>query len=120
MATAPIPSAVAIKPIEPPLTSKLMDMLATVNTVLGVVKTISETPGINMLPYMTTVSSAVNMMLLASKKGVDILPYVTALKDTFGGGVPTPEQLSALDSRIVELERRLNAPLPPKEDGEPE
>jgi len=49
-----------------------------------------------------------------------VLPYVTAIKDTFSGGVPTQAQLNDLDVKIMELEAMVDAPLPPKEDGEPD
>lgn len=100
--------------------SDIKQLLDTFNTVTGVIKTIAETPGVNMLPYASTVSAAIGGLQAAVNAGVNIVPYVTAIKDTFSGGVPTQEQLDALDAKIAELEALVDAPLPPKEAGEPD
>ena len=100
-----------------------MDIKALVeafNSVASVVKTVADTPGVNMIPYATTVSSAIGALQTAVNAGVNILPYVVAIKDTFSGGVPTQAQLDALDAEIARLEALVDAPLPPKEAGEPE
>lgn len=98
----------------------IKELVATFNTVASTIKTLAETPGVNLIPYATTVSSAIGALQAAVNAGVNILPYVTAIKNTFDGTVPTQEQLDALDAEIAELEAQLNAPLPPRETGEPE
>ena len=98
----------------------IKQLLDTFNTVAGVIKTVAETPGVNMLPYASTVSSAISALQAGLNAGANILPYVTAIKDTFSGGVPSQEQLDALDAKIAELEALVDAPLPPAEPGEPE
>lgn len=95
-------------------------ILDTFNTVAGTIKTIAETPGVNMLPYATTVAAAIGALQAAVNAGVNIAPYVTAISDTFSGDIPTQEQLDALDVKIAELEAEVDAALPPKEDGEPD
>lgn len=99
---------------------EIKQLVDAFNSVANVIKTVAETPGVNMIPYASTVASAVGALQAAVTAGVDILPYVEAIKDTFDGGTPTQEQLDTLNAKIAELEARLHAPLPPREDGEPE
>lgn len=94
-------------------------VLDAVSAALTVIKTVSQTPGVNVLPYATTVSAAVGAIQAAISAGKDIAPYVTAISDTFTGTVPTQAQLDALDAKIAELESLVDAPLPPQENGEP-
>lgn len=98
----------------------IKQLVETFNSVASVIKTVADTPGVNMIPYATTVSSAIGALQTAVNAGVNILPYVIAIKGTFDGGVPTQAQLDALDAEIARLEALVDAPLPPKEDGEPE
>src|SRR5688572_12257922 len=96
----------------------LDNVLDAVGTALGVIKSLADTPGVNLLPYVSTVSSAISVAQLAIGQGKNIASLVTSLKDTFSGGVPTQEQLDALDARIAAARAKLQAPLPPKEEGE--
>ena len=96
----------------------ITQVLEAVNSALNVIKQVANTPGISAIPYVSTVSAAISAIQTAYTVGKDIVPYVTAIKDTFSGGVPTQEQLDALDAKIAELESEVNAPLPPKEEGE--
>lgn len=99
--------------------STLKEVLDAVNTALGVIKTVAETPGINMIPYVNTISGAISALQTAYSVGQNIIPYVIAIKDTFSGeGLPSQDKLDALDAKIAELEAKVQAPLPPKEDGE--
>lgn len=92
-----------------------------INTALGVINTAGNTPGINLIPYVGTVSAAAGALQAALKAGVSIAPYVVAIKDTFmGGGLPSQDKLDALDAKIADLEKQVDAPLPPREDGEEE
>jgi hypothetical protein len=94
-------------------------ILDTVNTVLNTLKTISNLPGVNMIPYVSTVSGAISAIQAAAAIGINIAPYLTALKDTFSGKTPTQDELDALDMKIVELEALVDEPLPDPEEGEP-
>ncbi len=96
----------------------IKELLAAFNSVAGVIKTVAGTPGISMIPIAGTVSSAVSVLQVAVNAGVNIAPYVLAIKDTFIDGPPPPEKLAALDAKIAELEALVDAPLPPKEAGE--
>lgn len=96
----------------------LKSVLDAVGTALGVIKTLADTPGVNLIPFVNTVSSAVSVAQLAIGQGQNIASLITSLKDTFSGGVPTQDQLDALDARIAAARAKLHAPLPPKEDGE--
>jgi hypothetical protein len=98
-----------------------MDFKALLNAfdnVAGVIKTIADTPGVNLIPYASTVSSAVSAIQAAVKVGENVAPLVTALTNTFDDGIPTQDQLDALNARIAALRSKIHAPLPPKEDGE--
>ena len=98
----------------------LKQVLDAVSTALGVIKTVAETPGVNMIPYATTISSAISALQAAYSLGKNIEPYISAIKETFSGGVPSQGALDALDAKIVDLEAQADAPLPPKEAGEDE
>lgn len=98
-----------------------MQILDTVDTVLATLKTIVDTPGLNAVPYVATASAAISGLRIALKAGRNVAPYVEAITATFtGDGVPTPEQLAALDAKIAELETQAYAPLPAAEEGEPD
>ncbi len=96
----------------------LESILDAVNTALGAIKSAADLPGVNLIPYVSTISSFIGLAQLALGQGQNIANLVTDLKDTFSGGVPTQDQLDALDARIAAARAKLHAPLPPKEDGE--
>lgn len=98
----------------------IKQLVDTFNSVANVIKTVANTPGVNMIPYADTVASAVGALQSAVNAGINILPYVVAIKETFEGGIPTQSQLDDLDAKIVELEALVDAPLPAREEGEPE
>jgi hypothetical protein len=95
----------------------LLDAFANV---ASVIKTIADTPGVNLIPYASTVSSAVSAIQIGLKLGQNVSTHITALKDTFADGIPSKDKLDALDAKINELRAKLHAPLPPPEEGEPE
>lgn len=94
------------------------DVLSAVNTALGVIKTIAATPGVNLLPYASVVSSAISAIQAAEEIGTNIAPYVIALKNTFSGGVPTQADMDALDAKIALLNAEIDQALPDPESGE--
>lgn len=94
--------------------------LDVISTALGVIKMAANTPGINLIPYVGTVATAAGVLQAGISAAVDVAPYITAISDTFSGGLPTDEQRAALDAKIAELEAKVDAPLPPPEEGEPE
>jgi len=98
----------------------LVKVVDTVDGILTVLKTIADTPGVNMLPYAAVASSAIGALKLAISAGRDIAPYVEAIGSTFGDGskVPTEAEVAALDDKIAELEAEVQTPLPPAEEGE--
>lgn len=98
----------------------VQDVLGTVNGVLNTLKEIASLPGVNMIPYVSTVSGAISALQAAAAIGVNIAPYLTALKDTFSGGVPTQAEMDALDAKISSLEALVDAPLPDKDPDEPD
>ncbi len=99
----------------------LKSVLEAIDKAMGVVKTIADTPGINLVPYVSTLSGVIGTVHAAYDAGKNIEPYITAIKDTFTKpGTPTEADMAALDAKIAALEAGVDAPLPPKEDGEPE
>lgn len=96
----------------------LNSILDAVGTALGTIKTAADLPGINLIPYVSTVSSVISVAQVALSQGKNIANLVTDLKDTFSGGLPTDAQREALDARIAAARAKLHAPLPPKEAGE--
>jgi hypothetical protein len=95
-------------------------VLDAIDTALNVIKTVANTPGVNVLPYAALVSSAVSAIQLGIGAGRNVLPYVEALKNTFSGGVPTQADMDALDAKIKELEAQVQAAPPPADEGEPD
>lgn len=93
---------------------------AVINQALGVIATVGNTPGINLIPYVSTVASAANALQSGLNAAVNIAPYIAAIKDTFANGLPTEADRAALNAKIAELEAKVDAPLPPKEEGEPD
>jgi len=93
-------------------------LLDAFGNVASVVKTIADTPGINMIPYASTVSSAVSAIQAGIRLGENVTTQINALRDTFANGVPTKAQLDALDARIETLRAKIHSPLPEKEEGE--
>lgn len=91
-----------------------------VQQALGVVAAAGNIPGVNLIPYVGTITAAAGAMQAGLNAGKNIAPYVAAVRETFSDGLPSAEKLSALDAKIAELEAKVAAPLPPKEDGEPD
>jgi hypothetical protein len=84
----------------------------------GVVQTAANTPGINVIPYANLVGSAAGLLQRAINLGLNITPYIEAIKDTYSGGVPSQEKQDALDAKLAQLRAEIQAPLPPPEEGE--
>ncbi len=102
-------------------TADVIKILDAVSNAAGVLKTVAETPGVNMIPYATTVSTAIGALQAAYEAGKNIAPYVEAIAGTFSGeGIPSEDDIAALDAKIAALEAKVAAPLPPREEGEPE
>lgn len=91
-----------------------------IRTALSVINSVGSTPGINLIPYVSTVANAASAIQTAMNVGLKVEPYVAAVIDTFRSGLPSASKLAALDSKIAELHAAIQAPLPTKEDGEPD
>lgn len=91
-----------------------------VSHALGVISGAGSMPGVNLIPYVSTVAAAAGAINAGLEAGVKVAPYVMAVKETFAHGLPTKDKLDALDSRIAELRSIVQAELPPAEDGEPD
>lgn len=99
----------------------LKQVLEAVDSVMVKIKTVADMPGVNLIPYVSTASSVIGAVHMAYTAGKDIRPYVQAIQDTFSRpGMPNEADLTALDAKIADLEAKVEAPLPPKEDGEPD
>lgn len=91
-----------------------------ISNALGMISSAASTPGINLIPYVNTVAVAASTLQAGLNAAVNVAPYIIAIKDTFSGTLPTEAELAALRVKIAELEAIVDAPLPPKEDGEPD
>jgi len=99
----------------------ITEILDAIDTAMGVVKSIADTPGVNLVPYVSTLSGVIGTVHAAYTAGKNIEPYIQAISDTFTKpGVPSEADMAALDAKIAALEAQIQAPLPPKEDGEPD
>jgi len=98
----------------------LTQVLAGIDQALSVVKTIADTPGINMLPYVNTISGVIGAIQFAEQAGQDVLPYIQKLQATFSGNVPTEADLASLMADIQAMSAQIQRPLPPADPGEPE
>lgn len=95
-------------------------LLSAVTTALGAISTAGNLPGVNLIPYVSTVASAAGLLQFALEKGLNVADDIAALRETFSNGIPPQDKIDALDARIAALRAKLHAPLPPKEDGEDE
>lgn len=103
------------------MNTDLEALFAAISTGLNTIKSIAALPGVNMIPYANTISGGIEVLQLAFAAGQAIVPYAVAFTNTFSdGGEVSQEKLDALDAKIAELEAKLDAPLPPLEDGEPD
>lgn len=100
--------------------ASISEILATMDKIMTGIKSVADTPGINMIPYVSTISGIIGTVHMAYEAGKNITPYVEAIKQTFDKGAPSEGEIAALDARIAALDAEINAPLPPKEDGEPD
>lgn len=90
-----------------------------ISNALGVISSADQTPLV-LIPYVGTIAAAAGAINSGLKAGIKVAPYVEAIKETFAHGLPTEEKRAALEVRIDELRAIIHAPLPPKEEGEPE
>jgi hypothetical protein len=98
--------------------SAFKSLLDAVTTALGVIKTAGNLPGINLIPYVSTVANVAGVLQFAIEKGQNVAADIAAFKDSFANGLPSQDKLDALDARIDALRDKLHAPLPPTEEGE--
>lgn len=88
---------------------------------LSVISSVGSAPGVSAIPYVGTVAAAAGAIQAGINAGIKVVPYIEAIAETFSGdGLPTEEQRAALDAKIKELEAKVDAPLPEREEGEPE
>lgn len=101
------------------MSTDIKSVLAAIDTAMQVVKNVAETPGINMLPYVSTLAGVIGTVHTVYEAGLNIEPYITAITDTFQpGSAPTAADMAALDAKIAALEAQIDLPLPPPEVGE--
>lgn len=100
---------------------QLQQILDAVDNALTVVKTIADTPGVNLIPYVSTISSFIGVAQAITGAGRDVGPLIQKFTDTFSSGsAPTEADMAALDADIAAEEAKLQAPLPPPDAGEPD
>jgi hypothetical protein len=97
---------------------ELKKIAAASIAVLTVLERVGNIPGVSMIPYVKTGLDALSAVKAGLETGRDVMPFVEEIRETYEGKVPTPEDVQALRDKITALEAKLDAPLPPKEDGE--
>ena len=100
--------------------ASISDILEAMDKIMVGIKSVADTPGINLIPYVSTVSGIIGTVHMAYEAGKNITPYISAIKETFDGKAPSEDDLATLNARIAALDTEINAPLPPKEEGEPD
>lgn len=100
----------------------IKSVLETMDKVMSTVKVAADMPGINLIPYVSTISGIIGTVHSVYSAGKVIEPYLEEIQATFPGGgkVPTQIEVDALNVKIKSLEAQLQAPMPAKEDGEPD
>lgn len=98
--------------------SSIQEILDAIDTAMSTVKTIADTPGVNLIPYVSTLSGVIGTVHAAYTAGKNIEPYITAIKNTFAKPDVSETDMVALDAKIAELETQVQTPLPAPEDGE--
>lgn len=94
-------------------------LLDTVVKALDMIQVVGSTPGVNLIPYVSTIANAAGTIKMGLDVGKNVAAQIAAFQETFENA-PTPNQLASLNIKISELRQELHAPLPPREDGEPE
>lgn len=90
-----------------------------IDDVLGKINEAASIPGVNLIPYVATVGSAASVLRAGLEAGVDIADRALKVKEVFDKpGLPSKADLDALDAELEALEAEIDAPLPPKEEGE--
>lgn len=100
--------------------SQLSGLLDAVQTGLGVIKGIGSIPGASLIPYLSTLTSAAEVAGQMIALGRDATKNIEAIKRTFETPFVSTADMAELDASIAAWRTELHAPLPPKEDGEPD
>jgi hypothetical protein len=97
-------------------------ILDTIDGVMMTVKNVTDIPGVNLIPYVSTASSVIGTIHALYSGGKLAAGHLQEIQATFNPGAPPPseEKLDALAKRMAELRAELHAPMPPKEADEPE
>lgn len=100
--------------------TQLSSLLDAIQIGLGVIERVGSIPGASVIPYVSTLTSAADLAGEVIALGRDASKNIHAIKDTFSKPDVAPEDMAALDASIAQWRAALHAPLPPKEDGEPD
>lgn len=89
---------------------------------IGMIKRLIDLGGpiTGLIPYASTVSSAIGLLQTGIELGKDIIPNAEKFINTFSKPTVSLDDMAALDADIAAERATLHAPLPPKEDGEPD
>lgn len=88
--------------------------------VLSVIQTVGNLPGVDLIPYVSTVTKFLGYAQKAIEVGKVVAPQVADFVDTFSNGLPPAEKLAALDARIAANHAAIQGFTPVAEEGEPE
>lgn len=100
--------------------SQLQSLLGAVSIGLGVIKKVGAVPGANLIPYVSTLTSAADLAQEMIDLGRDASANIDAIRKTFEAPEVSEADMAALDASIATWRAALHAPLPEKEPGEPD
>lgn len=101
--------------------ASIAQILETVDSVMSKVNAVAQLPGVNLIPYVSTISGIISTVHSVYQAGKDVTPFISEIKKTFDTpGTPSQEDVDALHAKIKDLEAQIDEPLPEKDPDEPE
>lgn len=99
---------------------QLQSLVGAVRLGLGVITKVGTIPSANLIPYVSTLTSAAEVAEALIDIGEDATSNIKAIRDTFSKPDVAPEDMAALDASIAAWRTKLHAPMPEKETDEPD
>lgn len=87
-------------------------------TALGVIEAVGNVPGIDLIPYVGTVTKFIGYAKKAIEFGKEIGPEVADFADAWTNGLPSEEKRAALEARITSNHAEIQGFTPVAEEGE--
>lgn len=101
--------------------SDFQKLTAAVSKALDIITSVTNLPGVDLIPYVSTVNKILKYGQLALAAGNKVTPYVEALAVSFSSGaLPSEEERVALDAKIEDMHAKIQGFNPVAEEGEEE